>query len=113
MGQILLPFVAFLLIGFTNLSPIVKVGFILISACAGGSATNVITHMLKGNLALSVSLTAINSLIILLTLPLIVHFSLNYFIGVDRSIHLSLSNTVTNIFIIDYISFFLVIRCFI
>jgi BASS family bile acid:Na+ symporter len=96
-SQIVLPLIAFLLIGFTNLSPVVKVGFILISACAGGSATNVITHMLKGNLALSVSLTAINSLIILITLPLVLNFGLTYFIGVERTIHLSLYETVSNI----------------
>ncbi|MDA3952418.1 MAG: bile acid:sodium symporter [Bacteroidales bacterium] len=96
-GQILLPLVTFLLIGFTSLAPVVKVGFILISACAGGSATNVITHMLKGNLALSVSLTAINSLIILVTLPLIVKLSLQYFIGVESNIHLSVYNTIANI----------------
>ncbi|MFC2096108.1 bile acid:sodium symporter family protein [Bacteroidota bacterium] len=93
----ILPVVAFLLFGFTNLNPFVKVGFILITACAGGSATNVITLMLKGNLALSISLTAINSLIILITLPLIVHLGLVLFIGEERSIHLDVYNTVVNI----------------
>jgi BASS family bile acid:Na+ symporter len=96
-SQLLLPIVAFILILFTNLSPVEKVGFLLISACAGGSATNVITHMLKGNLALSVSLTAVNSLLILITLPLIVHFGLNYFIGFERSIHLNVYSTIVNI----------------
>lgn len=96
-SQLLLPIVAFILILFTNLSPIEKVGFLLISACAGGSATNVITHMLKGNLALSVSLTAVNSLVVLVTLPLIVHFGLNYFIGLERNIHLNVNSTIVNI----------------
>lgn len=96
-SQLLLPIVAFILILFTNLSPIEKVGFLLISACAGGSATNVITHMLKGNLALSVSLTAVNSLVVLVTLPLIVHFGLNYFIGLERNIHLNVYSTIVNI----------------
>jgi BASS family bile acid:Na+ symporter len=96
-SQLLLPIVAFILILFTNLSPVEKVGFLLISACAGGSATNVITHMLKGNLALSVSLTAVNSLVVLVTLPLIVHFGLNYFIGLERNIHLNVYSTIVNI----------------
>lgn len=95
---IILPIVAFLLFGFTNLNPYVKVGFILITACAGGSATNLITHILQGNLALSVSLTAINSLIILVTLPLIVNLGLIIFIGEERSIHLNVIDTVVNIF---------------
>lgn len=93
----ILPLVTFLLFGFTNLSPFVKVGFILITACAGGSATNVITHMLKGNLALSISLTAINSLIILVTLPLIVKLGLVVFIGEEKSIHLDVYSTIINI----------------
>ena len=94
---IILPLVAFLLFGFTDLHPFVKVGFILITACAGGSATNLITHILQGNLALSVSLTAINSLIVLVTLPLIVNLGLIIFIGEERSIHLNVIDTVVNI----------------
>ena len=85
---IILPLIAFLLVGFSNLDPVFKVGFILITACAGGSATNIITHMLRGNLALSVALTAINSIIILVTLPLVVNLGLIIFIGVEREIHL-------------------------
>jgi len=96
---LILPLVAFLLFGFTNLDPVIKVGFILITACAGGSATNVITLMLRGNLALSISLTAINSLIILVTLPLIVYVGLIFFIGVERSIHLNVYDTILNIFL--------------
>lgn len=96
---IILPLVTFLLFGFTNLSPIVKVGFVLITACAGGSATNVITHLIKGNLALSISLTAINSLIILITLPLIVNLGLILFIGDEQNIHLNVFKTILNIFL--------------
>lgn len=93
----ILPLVAFLLFGFTDLHPYIKVGFILITACAGGSATNLITHILQGNLALSVSLTAINSLIVLITLPLIVNLGLIIFIGEERTIHLNVIDTVLNI----------------
>jgi len=95
----ILPAVAFIMFSFTNLDPFVKVGFILITACAGGSATNVITHMLRGNLALSISLTAINSLVILITLPLIVKLGLTIFIGEERSIHLNVLATILNIFL--------------
>ena len=94
---IILPLVAFILFSFTNLNPFVKVGFILITACAGGSATNLITHILKGNLALSISLTALNSLIILITLPLLVNLSLIIFVGEEKHIYLNLYDTVINI----------------
>ena len=95
----ILPLITFLLVGFSSLDPVFKVGFILITACAGGSATNLITHILRGNLALSVSLTAINSIIILLTLPLVVNLSLILFIGVERDIVLPIFSTILNIFI--------------
>jgi len=94
---IILPLLTLLIFYYTNLDPLVKVGFILITACAGGSATNIITHMLKGNLALSISLTALNSLIILITLPIIVKLGLDFFIGVEKSIHLNVPDTVLNI----------------
>ena len=94
---IVLPLITFLLVGFSNLDPVFKVGFILITACAGGSATNIITHMLRGNLALSVALTAINSIIILVTLPLVVNLGLIVFIGVEREIHLPVYSTILSI----------------
>lgn len=94
---ILLPLVTFLIFFFTDLNPYVKVGFVLITACAGGSATNIITLMLKGNLALSVSLTALNSLVILITLPLMVKLGLIIFIGIEKTIHLDVIDTVLNI----------------
>lgn len=94
---LVLPLITFLLIGFSDLSAEFKVGFVIITACAGGSATNLITHILHGNLALSVSLTSINSMIILITLPLTVNLGLNFFIGVEREIYLSFIDTFLNI----------------
>jgi len=94
---LILPLITFLLIGFSNLDPVFKVGFIIITACAGGSATNLITHILHGNLALSVSLTSINSIIILVTLPLTVNLGLSIFIGIESDIRLSFIDTIINI----------------
>ena len=96
--MVLLPIVAFLLIGFTNLSPVLKVGFVLIAACPGGTAANLVAHILKGNLALCVSLTAINSTLILFTLPLILNLGLILFLGEARDITLTVSDTILKIF---------------
>ncbi|MEA3316468.1 MAG: bile acid:sodium symporter [Bacteroidota bacterium] len=93
----LLPFVVFALLYFLDISPYVKVGFIIIVACAGGSATNLITYMLKGNLALSVSLTSINSLLILIALPIIVNIGLGFFLGESANIVLPVGDTIVNI----------------
>ncbi|MCG8411782.1 MAG: bile acid:sodium symporter [Bacteroidales bacterium] len=94
---IVLPVITFLIFYFTHLDPLIKVGFILITACAGGSATNIITHMLRGNLALSISLTALNSFLILISLPVIVKIALIVFVGESQNIELSIIDTVLNI----------------
>ena len=96
--MILLPLVAFAIVLLTDLPPIVKVGFILISACPGGSASNLVAHLLRGNVALCISLTAINSLLILITLPLIVNLGLFIFIGETHEIELPIMNTILKIF---------------
>lgn len=97
--MVLLPLVAFLLIGFTDLSPVVKVGFILIAACPGGSAANLVNYLLRGNVALCISLAAFNSLLILITLPLIVNLGLTLFIGKTQEIVLPVWDTIIKIFV--------------
>jgi BASS family bile acid:Na+ symporter len=97
--MIILPLVAFILMEFSNMSPIIKVGFILIAACPGGSASNLVAHLLKGNVALCISLTAINSLLILITLPLIVKLGLLLFVGEAHEIELPVLETIIKIFI--------------
>ena len=96
--MILLPLVAFTLMLFTDLPPIVKVGFVLISASPGGSAANLVNHLLRGNVALCVSLSALNSLLILITLPLIVNLGLMVFIGETHDINLPVTETILKIF---------------
>jgi BASS family bile acid:Na+ symporter len=95
--MILLPLVAFIIVFLFDLPPIAKVGLILISACPGGSASNIVVHLLRGNVALCISLTALNSLLILITLPLIVNLGLYIFVGETHDIHLSFTDTVIKI----------------
>lgn len=97
--MVLLPVVAFILMSISDLSPIMKVGFILIAACPGGSASNLVAHLLKGNVALCISLTAINSFLILITLPLIVKLGLMIFVGTTHEIMLPVGETILKIFI--------------
>ena len=97
---ILLPIIAFIIAYFSNLDPIYKVGLIVIAACPGGATSNLITFMLNGNVALSISITVINSLISLFTIPFIVSSGLLFFLGTDTIIHLPFGNTILNIFLI-------------
>ena len=89
MSQILiLPLVAFILIYlYPNLPPELAVGFMIIAAVPGGATSNMFTSLAKGDVALSISLTAITSLICIITIPLISIYSYNYFIGSDIDIN--------------------------
>jgi BASS family bile acid:Na+ symporter len=76
---VLLPAVAFAIaIGF-GLSPELAVGLMLLAASPGGATANIYSHLARGDVALNITLTATNSVLCLLTLPLIVNFSLAQF----------------------------------
>jgi len=71
-GQIImLPLLAWLIGMAMGLEPIFLIGFVLIACCPGGSSSNVFSMLAKGDVALSVSLTACSSIITLVTVPLI------------------------------------------
>lgn len=75
LGQlILLPVLAYALASVLGLSPLFFIGFMLIACCPGGSSSNVFSMLAKGDVALSVSLTAISSVVTLFTLPLIMQW---------------------------------------
>lgn len=94
--MVLLPIIAFLLNIFFDINPIYKVGFVLIAACPGGTTSNLVTLFLRGRLALSVSLTAFNSFLILFTIPLITNLALFMYEGLETKIQLPLWETIGN-----------------
>ena len=69
---ILLPIVAFVLIKILNVQPVLALGVMIIAAAPGGVTSNILTKFANGDVALSVSLTAIISLLSILTVPFIV-----------------------------------------
>lgn len=74
-GQIIiLPIIAFALAWVLNLPPVYFMGLVLIACCPGGSSSNVFSMLAKGDVALSVTLTAISSIITLFTIPVIMEF---------------------------------------
>lgn len=77
--MILLPLICFFLVKFSGLHSALAVGLMLLAASPGGATANLYSHLSKGDVALNISLTAINSVLTLFTLPLIVNFSLDYF----------------------------------
>lgn len=96
--MVLLPIMAFILNFFLDISPVLKVGFILIAACPGGTTANLVTLFLRGRLALSVTITAFNSFLILFTIPAIMNLALWIYLGREQDISLPFFNTVKEIF---------------
>jgi bile acid:Na+ symporter, BASS family len=80
----ILPAVAFALALVFGLPPELAVGLMLLAASPGGATANIYSHLARGDVALNITLTAINSLLCLLTLPLILNFSLEYFLGAGQ-----------------------------
>lgn len=82
---LLLPWVAFGLAIVLGLEPQLAVGLMLLAASPGGATANIYSHLARGDVALNITLTAINSLLCLLTLPLILGMSLEFFLGPGSS----------------------------
>ena len=90
---VILPIVAFILIKILNTSVEIALGVMIIAAAPGGITTNVLTKFAKGDVALSVSLTAVISVISIITVPLIVFTSADL-LGIDlTSQNISLTGT--------------------
>ena len=81
---LILPAVAFALALAFGLPPELAVGLMLLAASPGGATANIYSHLAHGDVALNITLTAINSLLCLLTLPLILNLSLEYFLGAGQ-----------------------------
>lgn len=98
--MIILPLIAFLAVAFTDLPATVKVGFIILAACPGGTTSGFVTVLFRGNVALSVSLIAVNSLLTLATIPLLVNLALTVFTGRHSAFELPLVASFLQIFFI-------------
>lgn len=101
--MLLLPLIALaLVLGWQasfGLDPLLAVGFLVLAACPGGVTSNLLTHLAKGDTALSISLTAVISLASVVTIPFIVNFAIDLFLG-REAVHLPLGETVAGIFAI-------------
>lgn len=86
---ITLPLTAFILAIAFALPPELAVGMMILALCPGGVTTNFIARLAKGDVALSVSLTAIISLVSIITVPFLVAFSVGLFMGEDPAIDVS------------------------
>lgn len=107
-GQLLImPAFGFLVAYLAPIDPVFKLGIVLITACPGGTSSNLITYLLQGRVALSVSITAFNSFLIIFTIPIILELGTFLFLGKDEDVSLSIYQTFTEIALTVIIPVFL------
>jgi bile acid:Na+ symporter, BASS family len=87
-----------------GLPAVLAVGLMLLSASPGGATANLYSHLAKGDVALNVTLTAVNSVLAIFTIPIIVNLSLGYFMGTEQYIPLQFKKVV-EVFMIFLVPF--------
>ena len=92
-----LPLVGFALATFMSLEPEYAVGVMLLVLCPGGTTSNLFTYLAKGDVALSVTMTAIASVITVFTIPIVLSFSLVYFMGAGSEFQLPVAKTMISL----------------
>ncbi|TVQ05745.1 MAG: bile acid:sodium symporter family protein [Leptolyngbya sp. DLM2.Bin27] len=100
---LLLPILGFVLASVFPLSPELAVGVMILAACPGGPTSNLVTYLARGNVALSITLTAISSLVTVFTIPLVVNLATGAFMGEATSLQLPFVATVLQIAVITMI----------
>ena len=101
---VFLPLIGFLIILLFDLNSSMAIGIMILSLCPGGPTSNLITQVAKGNIGLSVTLTALASLITVFTIPIILSEAITYFTGeTDVVIELPIVQTMLQILLITVI----------
>ncbi len=91
---LLLPIIGFALANIMPLEPEYAVGVMLLVLCPGGTTSNLFTYLAKGDVALSVTMTAIASIITVFSIPIVLSFSLIHFMGAGSAFQLPVLKTV-------------------
>jgi BASS family bile acid:Na+ symporter len=76
---VLLPAICFGLVVLFDLPPLLGIGMMLLAASPGGTTANLYSHLFRGDVALNITLTAINSVVSVVTLPVITSLAINYY----------------------------------
>ncbi|MCF6348725.1 MAG: bile acid:sodium symporter family protein [Flavobacteriaceae bacterium] len=97
---LILPLLGYLIAISFGLSPVIAIGIMLLTACPGGPTSNMVTFLAKGDIALSISLTAFASMLSIITIPLIVQFALVEFSSESQSINLDTLSMIKQMLII-------------
>lgn len=105
----IMPLLAFMLCKLFNLDVALMTGVVLVGACPGGTSSNVITYLSKGDVALSVSMTSINTFLAPILTPLITYLLLSTTVNVDT---VAMFVSIINIVIIPIVLGFVINKFF-
>lgn len=96
--MVFLPVLGFVILLFTNLDPFLKAGIFMVTLCPGGTTSNFISYLVNADIALSVAMTSVNSLLILLSIPILANLGLNYYLGEFGEISIPVGQTILQVF---------------
>ncbi|MES2877643.1 MAG: bile acid:sodium symporter family protein [Pseudomonadota bacterium] len=100
-GQLLMvPLLGFGVAWALHLDPVMAVGLMVLAACPGGVSSGLLTHLARGDVALSISLTAITSVAAVLSLPLVVDGSMRFFMASGMGLEFHVAGMVRSIFLL-------------
>ena len=97
---LLLPLIGTLITLVVPMQPEIAVGLLVLAVCPGGPSSNLFTYLAKGDVALSVTLTAVSSIVTVFTIPLFTNLVLQHFLGESAAIALPIGTTTLQIFLI-------------
>lgn len=97
---LLLPMIGFALANIMPLEPEYAVGVMLLVLCPGGTTSNLFTYLAKGDVALSVTMTAIASVITVFSIPIVLSLSLVHFMGAGSEFELPVLKTVLTLIVL-------------
>lgn len=104
LGQmVVLPAVAWLIVSLFGMAPALGVGLMVLAFCPGGTTSNMISYLAKGDLALSVTLTAVVSLVAPFTIPLLTGLAMTQLMGEAEAISLPLGKTILQLTVITIV----------
>lgn len=107
-GQLLLlPIIGFALASAFKPAPELAVGLMILCFCPGGATSNILSYLARADTALSVSLTAISSMITPLTAPFLINLALAYFMNQDSTVALPIGATLLQIMMLTVVPIFL------
>jgi BASS family bile acid:Na+ symporter len=97
---LVLPLLGALIALVVPMEPVMAVGLVVVAVCPGGPSSNLMTYLARGDVALSVTLTAVSSIVTVFTIPLFTNLALQYFLGEGASIALPIGTTMLQIVMI-------------